>query len=568
MTCAPSAVAIGLLAAALAAGAGAQSPDTTPPAAAPLDPLPPQSTAAELGQPFATKHAAFEPRAFDDLPGWRNDSLPEATEGMRQSCAALQRKPVWGELCAEFARTSGDHGGMRAFFERNFYVYQILAPGGAPDGKLTGYFEPLLEGSRQRDARFKYPVYGLPGDLYLLDARSAGGVGWLRREGNRLKPAAVGSPGAHEYEIALGGMGAGIRDKRYRVRIEGRRVVPYWSRQDIERRAIDASVLAWVDDAHKLYSMQVQGSGKIGLREGGTVRVAYAEQNGHPFRPRVTRGDVDFALTEIKARGLIAGSASSATLAQPSASVPAPVNAEVARIIARLKGGGGGAPAPRPAAAVPTATPAATATAPSTGGSLPVPAQSQDVAEMIAVLKGQRPAPAPRPIADAPATGTAPAAGADSVAVSQHAGGITGIPDPSYVFFRNIDDGPQGPIGALGVPLSAERSIAVDPRTTPLGAPVFIASKQPSGDGPMQKLMFAQDTGGAIRGSVRADFYWGFGDTAGRLALATNENLRMWLLLPKRQMISAVAASGMKLRGRRSELPECVIADPDLCVEE
>src|SRR3546814_2263912 len=100
---------------------------------------------------------------------------------------------------------------------------------------------------------------------------------------------------------------------------------------------------------------------------------------------------------------------------------------------------------------------------------------------------------------------------------------VTGNPDPSYVFFRSIGDGPQGPIGALGVPLSPERSLAVDPRTTPLGAPVFISSKEPAGNGPMQKLMFAQDTGGAIRGSVRADFFWGFGDSAGRSEEHTSE---------------------------------------------
>ncbi|HEY9541470.1 MAG TPA: 3D domain-containing protein, partial [Luteimonas sp.] len=176
-----------------------------------------------------------------------------------------------------------------------------------------------------------------------------------------------------------------------------------------------------------------------------------------------------------------------------------------------------------------------------------------------------------RAVGDAagPAPVLANAGGGNSadVATSAHAGGVTGNPDPSYVFFRSIGDGPQGPIGALGVPLSPERSLAVDPRTTPLGAPVFISSKEPAGNGPMQKLMFAQDTGGAIRGSVRADFFWGFGDSAGRMALATNETMQMWLLLPAQQPISAVAAKGMRLRGDKAELPDCVIADEELCVE-
>src|SRR3546814_1698017 len=104
-----------------------------------------------------------------------------------------------------------------------------------------------------------------------------------------LKVASPGSDGAREYVLAIDDVGAGVRDKRYRVRIEGRRIVPYWSRQQIERRAIVATVLAWVEDAGALYSMQVQGSGKIRLREGGLVRLAYAQQNGYQFPPRGTQ---------------------------------------------------------------------------------------------------------------------------------------------------------------------------------------------------------------------------------------------------------------------------------------
>lgn len=82
--------------------------------------------------------------------------------------------------------------------------------------------------------------------------------------------------------------------------------------------------------------------------------------------------------------------------------------------------------------------------------------------------------------------------------------------------------------------------------------------------------MFAQDTGGAIRGSVRGDLFWGFGDSAGRLALATNEVAQMWLLLPKTQVVSAARNAGPTLRSLRNSarLPDCVIDDPDLCVED
>lgn len=563
---APSPFNLGLLLLVLSPAGNTQQPDAQ---ASVAPPAADTAAAPGLGQAFATRHARFEPRSFAELPGWQQDDLGEAAEGMRQSCSALRNKPVWSQLCDQFASIDdGGNAGLRSFFQQNFHVYQIMSPALVGTGKLTGYFEPLLDGSRQRDARFKYPIYGVPHDLYLLDSRRVGsGNAWLRPDGNRLQPAAPGAPDAREYELALHGAPAGVRDKRYRVRIEGRRVLPYWSRQQIERQAIEAPVLAWTDDAGALYSMQIQGSGKIQLREGGLIRLAYAQQNGHPFRPRVTRGDPDFALTAIKARGLIAGSSAGAAAARPDSRVSAPVNAEVARIIAKLKGGAG-AYAPAPV----TALPPATMPRPASGNTTPPPAkggQSQDVAAMIAALKGEGPVPTPRP-ADAPSAAPVLASAGHAAAgasASPYAGGSTGNPDPSFVFFRSIGDGPQGPIGALGVPLSAERSLAVDPRTTPLGAPVFISSKQPASSGPMQKLMFAQDTGGAIRGSVRADFFWGFGDSAGRMALATNEVMQMWLLLPVQQTISAVAEKGMRLRGGKAELPDCVIADEELCVE-
>src|SRR4029077_13999819 len=98
--------------------------------------------------------------------------------------------------------------------------------------------------------------------------------------------------------------------------------------------------------------------------------------------------------------------------------------------------------------------------------------------------------------------------------------------NPSYVFFREVPPAPpgsleariDGPIGSMGVPLLAERTVAVDPRAIPLGAPVFLATTEPLSDAPLQRLMMGPDTGGAIRGPMRADFFWGFGAEAGQHA--------------------------------------------------
>jgi membrane-bound lytic murein transglycosylase A len=105
--------------------------------------------------------------------------------------------------------------------------------------------------------------------------------------------------------------------------------------------------------------------------------------------------------------------------------------------------------------------------------------------------------------------------------------------NPSYVFFRELGSGVTTPPGALDVPLTPGRSLAVDPRTIPLGAPVFISTTRPCSSECLQRLMVAQDTGGAIKGAVRADFFWGLGDEAGSLAGRMKQKGRLWVFLPQ-----------------------------------
>ena len=82
------------------------------------------------------------------------------------------------------------------------------------------------------------------------------------------------------------------------------------------------------------------------------------------------------------------------------------------------------------------------------------------------------------------------------------------------------------------MPLTPERSIAVDARYLPLGAPVFLSTSQPDSATSLRRLVVAQDTGGAIRGVVRADFFWGFGAQAGSQAGRMKQQGQMWVLLP------------------------------------
>lgn len=106
--------------------------------------------------------------------------------------------------------------------------------------------------------------------------------------------------------------------------------------------------------------------------------------------------------------------------------------------------------------------------------------------------------------------------------------------NPSYVFFRVLEGGDPalGPPGAQNVPLTPGRSLAVDPDFHALGVPVWLDSVTPDGD-VLQRLMVAQDTGGAIRGPVRGDVFWGFGEQAAENAGRMNSAGRMYILLPR-----------------------------------
>lgn len=117
----------------------------------------------------------------------------------------------------------------------------------------------------------------------------------------------------------------------------------------------------------------------------------------------------------------------------------------------------------------------------------------------------------------------------------QHPDQLRGLlnANPSYVFFKALPAGLPGPLGALGVPLTAARSVAVDPLYIPLGAPVYLSTTYPNSSQPLRQLMMAQDTGGAIKGGVRADVYWGEGESAGKLAGAMRQQGQLWVWLPK-----------------------------------
>ncbi len=556
-----------------------------------------RSGAAPVGSDIATRNAVFKVSSFDNLPGWQQDNLTEAWAAFRESCKALERKPNWKKLCAEVRRTTDPKAG-RALMEREFALLTVQNTDRSREGDITGYYEPLLQGRSQKGGDFNVPVYGVPNDMYFLDLKTVPtvqrkGVITVRPNGRLLIPAQAKELGA--IQVDLRRFGLDTLDRRLRVRLDGEQGLPYHSRADIQRMGqLDAPVLAWVDDPVALYAMQVQGAGRIKLADGSVLRLQYADQNGQPFKPmqvatqgneRVqTRGAAQLDQAEEPEQFELAPQADAAAQAAGSdepvtrgarklptaAADPQVSDAVQALMPASPQGLARAAPAKAAVPPVGAATkpPAAQPLMLTPQGLVPLPKGATGASHGTAGAT----ALSPKPAAGAKATASASASATASVSSSLLAQRAKALEtDPSYVFFRVAPEQAQGagPTGALGVPLTAGRSLAVDPRVMPLGYPVFLDAAGTERQQPrLQRLMFAQDTGGAIRGAVRADYFWGYGADAGRQARQTRHRGRMWVMVPHAE-VAQLMSSKLVVRGGGASgaaaAPECLVPDDEFC---
>ena len=384
-----------------------------PPAEKPMCPPGPAAPSAPAAPaPEVEYRGRLQPASWMELPEWRREPLRESLVAFVRGCSALAKQPVWQSACAAATSLPPDSAerDIAGFFESQFDPFQVINADESTAGMVTGYYEPLLRGSRTRTSLYRFPIYAVPQDLLVID---------------------------------LSSVYPDLKHKRLRGRIEGNRVVPYLARGDIETdpAPLKGLEIAWVDDAVELFFLHIQGSGQVQLQNGERVRVGYADQNGHPFR-------------------------------------------SLGRLLIQR-------------------------------GELP-----PERASMQGIKDWAR----------------------------RHPGKVQRFmnENPSFVFFRELPGDLPGPIGSLGVPLTAERSIAVDPRVIPLGVPVYLATTWPNSPQPLNRLMVAQDTGGAINGGVRADFFWGFGDAAGSQAGKMRQAGRMWVLLPKGYKPTATVQAASK----------------------
>jgi len=375
------------------------------PAACPVCPACP---AVEPPKPAAKPLQAAEWR---DLPGWNDDDPGAAFAAFVASCKSLERQAQWKPACSA-ARSLRDTTAtaLRGWFEAQFRPWALVNPDGSRSGLITGYYEPILKGSRSESDGYRYPAFGPPDDMIVVELAE-------------LYPE--------------------LKHLRLRGRIEGRKLVPYFSRSEWTPQESKRSpeALLWIDDPLDLFFMQIQGSGQVQLTDGSRVRLNYADQNGHPYRSigrwLIERG-------ELKAEQASMQGIKTWARANP----------------ARLN-------------------------------------------ELLNA-------------------------------------------NPSVVFFRELPVEGSGPQGAMGLALTPERSLAVDPRHVPLGAPIWLATTRPNSEQALTRLMLGQDTGGAIRGVVRADFYWGSGAEAGNQAGKMRQQGRMWVLMPRDYQASETSGNAPK----------------------
>jgi membrane-bound lytic murein transglycosylase A len=348
----------------------------------------------------------LERSSFGALPGWAEDDVLAALPALLKSCRAFSAEPADRDLgqgvhAGDFASPCeaaaalpvGDAAAARAFLQAAFVPFRATNHG-EPEGLFTGYYEAELHGALAPDAVHATPLYRRPDDLVSVD---------------------------------LGAFRPNLEGDHIAGKVAKGRLVPYASRSQIEQGALAGRglELLWVDDPVDAFFLEIQGSGRVILPDGGVVRLGYDGENGHPY-VAIGRVLVD--------RGV------------PKDQISMPF------------------------------------------------------------LR--------RWIADHGAEGTA--------LMDQN---------PAYVFFRRVQG--DGPLGAEGVVLTPDRSAAVDRRFVPLGVPVWIDTSDPVlPGGRLQRLLVTQDTGGAIRGPVRADIFFGYGPAAAEHAGLMKGTGSWWLLLP------------------------------------
>ena len=330
---------------------------------------------------------------FDKLPNWQSENYISALNSFINSCQSSKTQKIYKDLCTKAKNAQN----AKEFLQQEFKPYEINTKDGDDEGLLTGYYEPHINASLTKKGKYKYPIYATPNDLITVDLSSI-------------------YPNLKHY--------------RLRGRVEGNKLIPYYTRKETKSKHINADVICYCDSKLDRFFLEVQGSGKVKLDSGETMYIGYDNQNGHRYRAigRYLVAKKALKLEEVSLQ-----------------SIKAWLN--------------------------------------------------ENPDKIDEVLNYNK----------------------------------------SVVYFRKEDDAASG---SLGIKLTPKRSIAVDRKYIPLGSMLYLNAKVD--DNNISKVVLAQDTGGAIKGAIRADIFLGDTKEAESLAGELKAPLKLWILLPKNVEVSSL----------------------------
>ncbi|MBI1180719.1 MAG: murein transglycosylase [Alphaproteobacteria bacterium] len=218
--------------------------------------------------PPPEERLSLAPASYGMLPGWADDDQAAALAAFRRSCRTMLAQPPdrpldgdgfagaigdWQPACraASDLPEAADAAMARHFFETWFQPLAV-ANGDDARGLFTGYYAPIVHGSRTRTAKYDVPLYRAPPELVMVD---------------------------------LGQFRPSLKGQRIAGKVEGNRLVPFASRAEIVNGALSRRGLEimWLDDPVDAFFMQIQGSGLVRLPDGSLVRLGFAGQNGYPY---------------------------------------------------------------------------------------------------------------------------------------------------------------------------------------------------------------------------------------------------------------------------------------------
>ena len=214
--------------------------------------------------------ATFQKIKFEDIKGFDKDNLNTALDVFKKDCKARRVNKYLKNICKKsYKYTDGND-----FFINNFTPYRLLNKDMSDTGLITGYYEPILNGSFKKTEKYKYPIYNVPKDLIRINLTSI-------------------YPELSKYTL--------------RGKLVGKTIVPYESRKDINENDSKFEPLLYLDNKIDMFFLEIQGSGKVKLENGKTIYVGYAGQNGRKYyaigKKLIENGDIlkkDMSLQAIK----------------------------------------------------------------------------------------------------------------------------------------------------------------------------------------------------------------------------------------------------------------------------